>query len=109
MPASNNALLDLVPERAGVISAMRGVFRSIGSIIGTAMIVVILELHDDKAAALRFSFTAYGALLLAAVALTFLIPDMPRDRKPRGGKPAETPRSAPAPAATPGAVSAPAP
>jgi EmrB/QacA subfamily drug resistance transporter len=78
MPASNNAILDLMPERAGVISAMRGMCRSTGGIIGTAVIVVMLELNQDKAAGLRTMFTAYGLLLLLAIPLTFLIPDMPR-------------------------------
>jgi MFS family permease len=87
MPASNNALLDLVPERAGVISAMRGMCRSTGGIIGTALIVVTLELSADKAAGLRAVFVAYGLLLLVTIPLTFLIPDMPRASR-RGGVPA---------------------
>jgi MFS family permease len=104
MPASNNAILDLMPERAGVISAMRGMCRSTGGIIGTAVIVVMLELSQDKAAGLRTMFTAYGLLLLVAIPLTFLIPDMPRTSR-RGGEkagpstrqtpPSEEPDSAP--------------
>jgi EmrB/QacA subfamily drug resistance transporter len=104
MPASNNAILDLMPERAGVISAMRGMCRSTGGIIGTAVIVVMLELSQDKAAGLRTMFTAYGLLLLLAIPLTFLIPDLPRTSR-RGGKqagesarptsPADGPGSAP--------------
>jgi len=82
MPASNNAVLDLVPERAGVISAMRGMCRSTGGIIGTAVIVVILEMSADKAAGLRTAFTAYGLILLTAIPLTFLIPDMQRAKRP---------------------------
>src|SRR3954452_7236095 len=87
MPASNNAILDLMPERAGVISAMRGMCRSTGGIIGTAVIVVMLELSDDKAAGLRTMFTAYGLLLLLAIPLTCLIPDMQRPSR-RGAQPA---------------------
>jgi EmrB/QacA subfamily drug resistance transporter len=116
MPASNNAILDLVPDRAGVISGMRGMFRATGGIIGTAVIVVMLELSDDKAAALRTMFTTYGILLLAAIPMTLLIPDIPpevRRRKteqptaaaPHGvsggavapaSAPAETPQTVPA-------------
>jgi MFS family permease len=79
MPAANNAVLDLLPDRAGVISGMRGMCRSTGGILGTAVIVVILELSADKAAGLRAMFTAYGLLLLTAIPLTLLIPDMVRD------------------------------
>jgi EmrB/QacA subfamily drug resistance transporter len=82
MPATNNAILDLMPERAGVISAMRGMCRSTGGIIGTAVVVVMLELSPDKAAGLRTMFTAYGLLLLIAIPLTFLIPDMKRKIQP---------------------------
>jgi MFS family permease len=79
MPASNNAALDLLPDRAGVISGMRGMFRSIGGIIGTAVFVVILSLSEDQAAGLRWTFTAYGILLLTTIPLTLMIPDMPRE------------------------------
>ena len=85
MPAANNAALDLLPDRAGVISGMRGMCRSTGGIIGTAVIVVILELSQDKAAGLRTVFTLYGLLLLTAIPLTLLIPDMVRER-PRHGE-----------------------
>jgi EmrB/QacA subfamily drug resistance transporter len=98
MPASNNAALDLLPDRAGVISGMRGMFRSTGGIIGTAVIVVILEMSQDKAAGLRVMFTAYGLLLLAAIPLTLLIPDLSRGRL-RGGDRAGGPSRRAPPAA----------
>jgi EmrB/QacA subfamily drug resistance transporter len=78
MPASNNALLDLMPDRAGVISGMRGMCRATGGIVGTAVIVVMLELSQDKAAGLRTMFSAYGILLLTAIPLTLMIPDIRR-------------------------------
>jgi MFS family permease len=81
MPAANNAALDLLPDRAAVISGMRGMCRSTGGIIGTAFVVVMLELNDDKAAGLRMIFTVYGLLLLTAIPLTLLIPEMVRDGK----------------------------
>ena len=81
MPASNNAAMDLLPEQAGVISGMRGVFRSTGGILGTAAIVVILSLSEDQAAGLRMAFTVYGIVLLAAIPLTLLIPEMPRQSR----------------------------
>jgi EmrB/QacA subfamily drug resistance transporter len=84
MPAANNAALDLLPDRAGVISGMRGMFRSTGGIVGTAVIVVILSLSEDQAAGLRMAFTAYGLLLLAAIPLTLLIPEMSPESE-RGG------------------------
>jgi EmrB/QacA subfamily drug resistance transporter len=109
MPASNNAILDLLPERAGVISAMRGMCRSTGGIIGTAVIVVMLEMSQDKASGLRTMFTAYGLMLLLAIPLTFLIPEMPRALR-RGGARSARGAQRPTPAADqPGGASAAAP
>jgi hypothetical protein len=59
--------------------------RSMGGIIGTAVVVVILELHEDKAAGLRLMFTTFGLLLLTAIPLTFLIPDLSSESR-RGGR-----------------------
>ena len=64
-PASNNAGLDLMPKRAAVISGIRGLFRSTGGVIGTAIIVLWLELSPDKAAGMRTVFTALGFVMLS--------------------------------------------
>jgi MFS family permease len=80
VPSSNNAGLDLLPERAGVISGVRGLFRSTGGVLGTAVIVLWLELSPDKAAGMRQIFTILGFLMLATMPLVFLIPDSARDR-----------------------------
>jgi MFS family permease len=95
MPASNNAILDLLPERAGVISAMRGMCRSTGGIIGTAFVVLILEMSQDKASGLRTMFLAYGLILLIAIPLTFLIPEMPKALRRGGGRSGGAQRAAP--------------
>jgi MFS family permease len=81
VPSSNNAGLDLLPERAAVISGVRGLFRSTGGVIGTAIIVLWLELSPDKAAGMRTIFTALGLLMLMTTPLVFLIPDGARDRR----------------------------
>ena len=103
MPASNNAALDLLPDRAGVISGMRGMFRSTGGIIGTALIVVTLSLSEDQAAGLRMVFTVYGIVLLVAIPLTLMIPEMPREtlhHRDRQGSERESPRASDAPGAS---------
>jgi MFS family permease len=81
VPSSNNAGLDLLPERAAVISGVRGLFRSTGGVVGTAIIVLWLELSPDKAAGMRQIFTVLGLLMLATTPLVFLIPDAARDRR----------------------------
>jgi Na+/melibiose symporter-like transporter len=81
VPSSNNAGLDLLPERAAVISGVRGLFRSTGGVVGTAIIVLWLELSPDKAAGMRTVFTMLGILMLISTPLVFLIPDGARDRR----------------------------
>jgi EmrB/QacA subfamily drug resistance transporter len=81
VPSSNNAGLDLLPQRAAVISGIRGLFRSTGGVIGTAIIVLWLELSPDKADGMRTIFTALAVLMLLTMPLVMLIPDAARDRR----------------------------
>ncbi|MCC6176879.1 MAG: MFS transporter [Chloroflexi bacterium] len=81
VPSSNNAALDLLPERAAVISGIRGLFRSTGGVIGTATIVMWLEMSPDKAAGMREVFTVLGFLMLSTTPLVFLIPDIARENR----------------------------
>jgi MFS family permease len=80
-PSSSNALLDLLPERAAVVTGIRGVFRSTGGVIGTAFIVLALELSPDKAAGMRTIYGVLAVLLLTTAPLTLLIPDRARARR----------------------------
>jgi hypothetical protein len=61
----------------------------------------VLELSQDKAAGLRAMFVAYGVLLLVAIPLTFLIPDMPRASRRSSASAGEGARST-QPASEPG-------
>ncbi|MCC6179699.1 MAG: MFS transporter [Chloroflexi bacterium] len=81
IPAANNAGLDLLPQRAAVISGIRGLFNSTGGVIGTAIIVLWLELSPDKAAGMQAVFTALGVVILLTMPLVFLIPDSARERR----------------------------
>jgi EmrB/QacA subfamily drug resistance transporter len=80
-PSSSNALLDLLPERAAVVTGIRGMFRSTGGIIGTAFIVLALELSPDKAAGMRTIYAVLAVLLLTTIPLTFAIPDTARAKR----------------------------
>src|SRR5439155_4429564 len=82
-PASNNAALDLLPGRAAVITGIRGMFRSTGAVMGTALIVLGVEISSDKAFGLRIIFALIAGVLLSTLPLTFLIPDTARQRRRR--------------------------
>src|SRR5206468_10173591 len=79
-PASNNAALDLVPGRAATVSGIRTFFRSSGGVVGTAIIVLALELSPDKAGGLRQVFTVMAIGLLATIPLVLVMPDTGRQR-----------------------------
>jgi EmrB/QacA subfamily drug resistance transporter len=92
-PSSSNALLDLLPERAAVVTGIRGVFRSTGGVMGTAFIVLGLQLSPDKAAGMRTIYAILAVLLLTTVPLTLLIPDSARAKR-RAASAAATPARA---------------
>jgi MFS family permease len=81
IPSSNNANLDMLPQRAAVLSGIRGLFHNTGGVIGTALIVLWLALNEDKALGLRWTFTTLGSIMLAAMPLCFLIPDGAAERR----------------------------
>lgn len=95
MPSSNNASLDLMPERAAILTGIRGLFRSMGGVIGTALIVLALELSPDKAAGMRMIFIFVGILLMVTIPLVFFIPDSVRAA--RTATPGGTPTASPTP------------
>ena len=71
-PASNNVALDLLPGRTAILSGLRLMFRSTGGTMGTALIVLGLELSSDKAGGLRFMFVLIAAFMLLAIPLTLM-------------------------------------
>jgi EmrB/QacA subfamily drug resistance transporter len=79
-PTSNNAALDLMPERAAIITGIRGMFRSVGGVMGTALIVLGVELSPDKAAGMRTIFVIIAVVLLTTLLVIFRIPDTARAR-----------------------------
>jgi EmrB/QacA subfamily drug resistance transporter len=96
MPSSNNAALDLLPERTAVIAGLRGFFRQIGGVIGTAAIVVALSLSPDKAAGMRSIYTVLGVALIVTIPLAFLIPDAAREKRQSAARAADAPIAEPA-------------
>ncbi|MCC7371156.1 MAG: MFS transporter [Chloroflexi bacterium] len=81
IPASNNANLDMLPQRAAVLSGIRGLFHNTGGVLGTAIIVLWLALNENKALGMQWMFIALGAIMLLALPLIFLIPDAATERK----------------------------
>ncbi len=75
LPASNNACIELMPERVATITGLRGMFRSVGGALGISFITIILHLSSNPARGFRVAFLTFGLVLLFSIPLVFLMPD----------------------------------
>jgi MFS family permease len=73
-PASNNACIELMPEKVATITALRGVFGNVGGVIGISLVTIILHLSSTPANGFRATFLSFGLGLLLAIPLIFLMP-----------------------------------
>jgi len=73
-PASNNACIELMPDKVATITGLRGMFRSIGGALGISLITAILHLSSTPANGFRTVFLSFGLGLLFTIPLVFLMP-----------------------------------
>jgi MFS family permease len=73
-PASNNACIELMPDKVATITGLRGMFRSIGGALGISLITVILHLSSTPAHGFRTVFLSFGMGLLFTIPLVFFMP-----------------------------------
>jgi len=83
-PAANNAAIDLMPDAVARITGLRGMFRTTGGVLGTAVIVLLLAHYKDQAQGLEHIFRALAFLILLVIPPVFLIPDGARTRRAKG-------------------------
>ncbi len=74
LPASNNACIELMPEKVATITGLRGMFRSVGGAIGISLITIILHLSSTPTSGFRITFISFGLVLLFTIPLIFLMP-----------------------------------
>jgi EmrB/QacA subfamily drug resistance transporter len=74
LPASNNACIELMPEKVATITGLRGMFRSVGGAFGISLITIILHTSSTPANGFRITFISFGLGLLFAIPLVFLMP-----------------------------------
>ncbi len=73
-PAANNACIDLMPEKVATIVGLRGMFRTVGGVLGVCAVTLVLHLSPDLNTGFRIAFTIFGVGLLGAIPLVFLMP-----------------------------------
>ena len=74
LPASNNACIELMPEKVATITGLRGMFRGVGGAFGISLITVILHLSSTPGNGFSITFISFGLGLLFTIPLVFLMP-----------------------------------
>ena len=80
LPASNNACIELMPERVATITGLLGMFRSVGGAFGISLITIILHSSSTPAHGFSATFLSFGLGLLLTIPLIFLMPTGKRGR-----------------------------
>jgi EmrB/QacA subfamily drug resistance transporter len=74
LPASNNACIELMPEKVATITGLRGMFRAVGAAFGISLVPMILHLSSTPARGFRMTFISFGLGLLFTIPLVFFMP-----------------------------------
>jgi MFS family permease len=74
LPASNNACIELMPERVATIVGLRGMFRTVGGALGVSLITLILHSSSHPAGGFNITFICFGLGLMCGIPLVFLMP-----------------------------------
>ncbi len=80
LPASNNACIELMPEKVGTIVGLRGMFRTVGGALGVSVITLILHVNSTPAGGFNVAFVSFGLLLMCGIPLVFLMPAGKQER-----------------------------
>ncbi len=73
-PAANNACIDLMPERIGTITGVRGMFRQSGSAISIAVTAVVLDFIPDMGRGFMVVYYGLAIILMLTVPVIFAMP-----------------------------------
>jgi EmrB/QacA subfamily drug resistance transporter len=80
-PASNNACIELMPERIGTITGVRGMFRQVGGAISVSLTALVVHNTGDTALGFRYVFLGLTVLMLLTLPLILIIPSGLAGRK----------------------------
>ena len=76
-PASNNACIELMPDKVATITGLRGMFRILGSSFGIAISTVVIHVMGDVQRAFFFILLASTVLLIVSIPTIFIMPACP--------------------------------
>jgi EmrB/QacA subfamily drug resistance transporter len=81
LPASNNACIELMPEKVATITGLRGMFRTVGGALGVSLITIVLHSTSDPGNGFKITFISFGLGLLFAIPLVFFMPAGKKETK----------------------------
>ncbi len=91
LPASNNACIELMPNRVASISGVRGMFRYSGGALAISITSLLLDNIGSMARGFTIAFFGLGIVMLIALPIIFAMPKSPGEVPPEVLKPAEQP------------------
>jgi EmrB/QacA subfamily drug resistance transporter len=74
-PAANNAAIELAPDKIAAITGLRGMFRTLGGTLGTAVVVLIASRAPSEVEGLQVAFMGLAIVNLVTMTLVFGTPD----------------------------------
>jgi hypothetical protein len=75
MPPSNNACIEIMPDKVATITGLRGMFRTVGGVLGVSLMTMILHLNPNSVTGFRIAFSAFGTGMFLVFPLIFMMPD----------------------------------
>ncbi|TVT21941.1 MFS transporter [Amycolatopsis acidiphila] len=75
VPATNNASLQLAPDKVAAIAGLRGMFRQSGAIISISVTTAVIARSSDAGLAQAYILLAFAVLMVAVLPLLLLVPD----------------------------------
>jgi len=75
LPASNNACIELMPEKVATITGLRGMFRAVGGAFGISLTTMILHWSSTPDDGFNITFISFALVFLFIIPLVFLMPN----------------------------------
>jgi len=82
-PASNNACIELLPEKVATIIGLRGMFRHLGSAIGIAISTIILSYFDSIEYGFKVLMLGSVVILILSIPIILAMPASPNVKSTR--------------------------
>lgn len=76
VPSLNNAGLDLAPDRIATLVGLRGMFHSLGGMVGIALAVLITSRGSSTEAGLEQAFATIGVLAILSTICVLWVPEL---------------------------------